>query len=209
MAKAGNELRIARDAKHNKKAFFSFIQKKRHEKEKGVQLLKAEARLAAKRAARAEAREIRMKELERQQKEIYQVQKKYYGLDTKFGDIEQWMEDSERYTHKSRRNTSASDEDERMSVGSRGSLRLECAVWLSCFCASKTSFVDLSLLNFFFVPCTIFKKKLLGEEEKFYKKGKFKNLNCPSTENSLFFCSVLQQSSFLNLLERVNAMEHF
>uniref|UniRef100_A0A8C0NXH7 LRR binding FLII interacting protein 1 n=1 Tax=Canis lupus familiaris TaxID=9615 RepID=A0A8C0NXH7_CANLF len=35
----------------------------------------AEARLAAKRAARAEAREIRMKELERQQKEIYQVQK--------------------------------------------------------------------------------------------------------------------------------------
>ncbi|XP_063569257.1 leucine-rich repeat flightless-interacting protein 1 isoform X47 [Pongo abelii] len=61
----------------------------------------AEARLAAKRAARAEAREIRMKELERQQKE----------------------EDSERYSRRSRRNTSASDEDERMSVGSRGSLR--------------------------------------------------------------------------------------
>ncbi|XP_064166473.1 golgin subfamily A member 4 isoform X24 [Anguilla rostrata] len=52
----------------------------------------AEARLAAKRAARAEAREIRMKELERQQKEIYQVQK-------------------------------VSDDEERMSVGSRGSLR--------------------------------------------------------------------------------------
>ncbi|XP_021103021.1 leucine-rich repeat flightless-interacting protein 1 isoform X7 [Heterocephalus glaber] len=67
----------------------------------------AEARLAAKRAARAEAREIRMKELERQQKEIYQVQK----------------EDSERYSHRSRRLTSASDEDERLSVGSRGSLR--------------------------------------------------------------------------------------
>ncbi|XP_066088798.1 leucine-rich repeat flightless-interacting protein 1 isoform X18 [Saccopteryx bilineata] len=83
----------------------------------------AEARLAAKRAARAEAREIRMRELERQQKEIYQVQKKYYGLDTKWGDIEQWMEDSERYSRRSRRNTSASDEDERMSVGSRGSLR--------------------------------------------------------------------------------------
>nr|XP_035162067.1 leucine-rich repeat flightless-interacting protein 1 isoform X44 [Callithrix jacchus] len=83
----------------------------------------AEARLAAKRAARAEAREIRMKELERQQKEIYQVQKKYYGLDSKWGDIEQWMEDSERYSRRSRRNTSASDEDERMSVGSRGSLR--------------------------------------------------------------------------------------
>ncbi|XP_043361646.1 leucine-rich repeat flightless-interacting protein 1 isoform X4 [Dermochelys coriacea] len=83
----------------------------------------AEARLAAKRAARAEAREIRMKELERQQKEIYQVQKKYYGLDTKWGDIEQWMEDSERYSRRSRRYASASDEDERMSVGSRGSLR--------------------------------------------------------------------------------------
>ncbi|XP_023577919.1 leucine-rich repeat flightless-interacting protein 1 isoform X19 [Octodon degus] len=83
----------------------------------------AEARLAAKRAARAEAREIRMKELERQQKEIYQVQKKYYGLDTKWGDIERWMEDSERYSRRSRRLASASDEDERLSVGSRGSLR--------------------------------------------------------------------------------------
>ncbi|CAB1415843.1 unnamed protein product [Pleuronectes platessa] len=48
----------------------------------------AEARLAAKRAARAEAREIRMKELERQQKEL-------------------------------------SDDDERMSVGSRGSVRVD------------------------------------------------------------------------------------
>ncbi|XP_064166479.1 golgin subfamily A member 4 isoform X29 [Anguilla rostrata] len=85
----------------------------------------AEARLAAKRAARAEAREIRMKELERQQKEIYQVQKKYYGLDNKWGDIEQWMEDSERYSRHSRRNTSVSDDEERMSVGSRGSLRVE------------------------------------------------------------------------------------
>ncbi|XP_039611835.1 uncharacterized protein LOC120531004 isoform X1 [Polypterus senegalus] len=83
----------------------------------------AEARLAAKRAARAEAREIRMKELERQQKEIYQVQKKYYGLDNKWGDIEQWMEDSEKYSRRARRNTSASDDEERMSVGSRGSLR--------------------------------------------------------------------------------------
>ncbi|XP_032412091.1 nestin-like isoform X5 [Xiphophorus hellerii] len=61
----------------------------------------AEARLAAKRAARAEAREIRMKELERQQKE----------------------EDSERYSRLSRRHTSISDDEERMSVGSRGSYR--------------------------------------------------------------------------------------
>ncbi|XP_075036457.1 leucine-rich repeat flightless-interacting protein 1 isoform X5 [Mixophyes fleayi] len=84
----------------------------------------AEARLAAKRAARAEAREIRMKELERQQKEIYQIQKKYYGLDAKWGDIEQWMEDSERYSHRPRRNLQASaDEDDLMSVTSRSSLR--------------------------------------------------------------------------------------
>ncbi|XP_073768813.1 leucine-rich repeat flightless-interacting protein 1 isoform X23 [Danio rerio] len=88
----------------------------------------AEARLAAKRAARAEAREIRMKELERQQKEIYQVQKKYYGLDNldnKWGDIEQWMEDSERYTRVSRRHASVSDDEERMSVGSRSNVRAD------------------------------------------------------------------------------------
>ncbi|XP_052420901.1 leucine-rich repeat flightless-interacting protein 2 isoform X24 [Carassius gibelio] len=88
----------------------------------------AEARLAAKRAARAEAREIRMRELERQQKEIYQVQKKYYGLDNldnKWGDIEQWMEDSERYTRVSRRHASVSDDEEQMSVGSRSNIRLD------------------------------------------------------------------------------------
>ncbi|XP_037136427.1 leucine-rich repeat flightless-interacting protein 1 isoform X12 [Syngnathus acus] len=92
----------------------------------------AEARLAAKRAARAEAREIRMRELERQQKEIFQVQKKYYGLnpkaddrsDSKWGDIEQWMEDSERYSRPSHTHT-LSDDDERMSAGSRGSARSE------------------------------------------------------------------------------------
>ncbi|XP_041432485.1 leucine-rich repeat flightless-interacting protein 1 isoform X17 [Xenopus laevis] len=83
----------------------------------------AEARLAAKRAARAEAREIRMKELERQQKEIYQVQKKYYGLDAKWGDIEQWMEDSERYSYRARRTQQGADDDDVMSVGSRSSLR--------------------------------------------------------------------------------------
>ncbi|XP_042562954.1 leucine-rich repeat flightless-interacting protein 2-like isoform X2 [Clupea harengus] len=83
----------------------------------------AEARLAAKRSARAEAREIRMKELERQQKEIYQVQKKYSGLDNKWGDIEQWMEESERYSRHTRRHASISDDEERMSVSSRGSIR--------------------------------------------------------------------------------------
>ncbi|KAK3543321.1 hypothetical protein QTP70_018080, partial [Hemibagrus guttatus] len=82
----------------------------------------AEARLAAKRAARAEAREIRMKELERQQKE------KYYGLenlDNKWGDIEQWMEDSERYTRHSQRHVSVSDDEECMSLGSRSNVPLD------------------------------------------------------------------------------------
>ncbi|XP_030407144.1 leucine-rich repeat flightless-interacting protein 2 isoform X1 [Gopherus evgoodei] len=51
----------------------------------------AEARLAAKRAARAEAREIRMRELERQQKEL-----SHRSYDRKWGRIQKWMEDSER-----------------------------------------------------------------------------------------------------------------
>ncbi|KAM8904918.1 leucine-rich repeat flightless-interacting protein 2 isoform 7-T7 [Spinachia spinachia] len=68
-----------------------------------MRVRQAEARLATRRAARAEARDIRMKELERQQKE----------------------EDSERYSRPSRRHASMSDDEERMSVGSRGSLRVE------------------------------------------------------------------------------------
>ncbi|XP_035480342.2 leucine-rich repeat flightless-interacting protein 2 isoform X13 [Scophthalmus maximus] len=83
----------------------------------------AEARLALKRAARAEARDIRMKELERRQKELFHSHKKSYGLDNKWDHIEQWMEDSERYSRLSRRHTSVSDDEEKMSVGSRGSFR--------------------------------------------------------------------------------------
>ncbi|XP_072009308.1 leucine-rich repeat flightless-interacting protein 2 isoform X17 [Engystomops pustulosus] len=58
----------------------------------------AEARLAAKRAARAEARDIRMRELERQQKELSH---RYH--DRKWGQIQKWMEDSDRarYSHRS------------------------------------------------------------------------------------------------------------
>ncbi|XP_037321229.2 leucine-rich repeat flightless-interacting protein 2 isoform X2 [Pungitius pungitius] len=55
---------------------------------------KAEARLAAKRAARAEARDIRMRELERQQKE-----RSYHtssSSNRKWGQIHQWMADSEK-----------------------------------------------------------------------------------------------------------------
>ncbi|XP_068092654.1 leucine-rich repeat flightless-interacting protein 2 isoform X12 [Hyperolius riggenbachi] len=58
----------------------------------------AEARLAAKRAARAEARDIRMRELERQQKEL-----SHRSHDRKWGQIQKWMEDSDRakYSHRS------------------------------------------------------------------------------------------------------------
>ncbi|XP_060036567.1 leucine-rich repeat flightless-interacting protein 2 isoform X9 [Erinaceus europaeus] len=58
----------------------------------------AEARLAAKRAARAEARDIRMRELERQQKEH-----SHHSYDRKWGQIQKWLEDSERarYSHRS------------------------------------------------------------------------------------------------------------
>ncbi|XP_065815312.1 leucine-rich repeat flightless-interacting protein 2 isoform X3 [Labrus bergylta] len=52
----------------------------------------AEARLAAKRAARAEARDIRMRELERQQKEL----SLHSASSRKWGQIHQWMAETER-----------------------------------------------------------------------------------------------------------------
>ncbi|XP_064299953.1 leucine-rich repeat flightless-interacting protein 2 isoform X3 [Phalacrocorax carbo] len=79
----------------------------------------AEARLAAKRAARAEARDIRMRELERQQKEFSQ-----HSYDRKWAHIQKWMEDSERarYSHRSSRHSylydSAKDRSTRHSVPS-------------------------------------------------------------------------------------------
>lgn len=45
-----------------------------------VYILQAEARLAAKRQARAEAREIRMRELERQQREAEETSDKVYDM---------------------------------------------------------------------------------------------------------------------------------
>ncbi|CAN0383583.1 unnamed protein product [Lampetra planeri] len=69
----------------------------------------AEARLAAKRAARAEAREFRMRDLEKQQKEMFQVQKKQGQADSSFGHIQQWMEDSERYSRRRRWATVCND----------------------------------------------------------------------------------------------------
>ncbi|KAM9726290.1 leucine-rich repeat flightless-interacting protein 2 isoform 1-T1 [Menidia menidia] len=54
----------------------------------------AEARLAAKRAARAEARDIRMRELERQQKELSYHSSS--GGNKKWGQIHQWMAETEK-----------------------------------------------------------------------------------------------------------------
>ncbi|XP_066546548.1 leucine-rich repeat flightless-interacting protein 2 isoform X6 [Amia ocellicauda] len=80
----------------------------------------AEARLAAKRAARAEARDIRMKELERQQKEHSR-----HSSDRKWGQIHQWMEDTEKakYGYKSSGRHHRGADDDVKSVRSVGSYR--------------------------------------------------------------------------------------
>ncbi|XP_059827119.1 leucine-rich repeat flightless-interacting protein 2 isoform X2 [Hypanus sabinus] len=79
----------------------------------------AEARLAAKRAARAEARDIRMKELERQQKEIY------HSSDRKWGEIHQWMENAERAKHSIRPHRHHLAANDALSVRSYSSPRLD------------------------------------------------------------------------------------
>ncbi|XP_019900655.2 leucine-rich repeat flightless-interacting protein 2 isoform X11 [Esox lucius] len=58
----------------------------------------AEARLAAKRAARAEARDIRMRELERQQKELSSHRSSASSRKS-WGSIHQWMADTEKAQH--------------------------------------------------------------------------------------------------------------
>ncbi|XP_045654222.1 leucine-rich repeat flightless-interacting protein 2 isoform X10 [Ursus americanus] len=80
----------------------------------------AEARLAAKRAARAEARDIRMRELERQQKEH-----SHYSFDRKWGQIQKWLEDSERarYSHRSSHHRPYLGVEDALSLRSLGSHR--------------------------------------------------------------------------------------
>nr|XP_040145936.1 leucine-rich repeat flightless-interacting protein 2 isoform X9 [Ictidomys tridecemlineatus] len=80
----------------------------------------AEARLAAKRAARAEARDIRMRELERQQKEH-----SHHSFDKKWGQIHKWLEDSERarYSHRSSHHRSYLGVEDTLSFRSPGSHR--------------------------------------------------------------------------------------
>ncbi|XP_073079760.1 leucine-rich repeat flightless-interacting protein 2 isoform X24 [Manis javanica] len=80
----------------------------------------AEARLAAKRAARAEARDIRMRELERQQKEH-----SHYSFDRKWGQIQKWLEDSERarYSHRASHHRPYLGVEDALSTRSLGSHR--------------------------------------------------------------------------------------
>ncbi|XP_058146789.1 leucine-rich repeat flightless-interacting protein 2 isoform X3 [Dasypus novemcinctus] len=82
----------------------------------------AEARLAAKRAARAEARDIRMRELERQQKEH-----SHHSFDRKWGQIHKWLEDSERarYSHRSSHRRPYLGVEDTMSIRSLGSHRYD------------------------------------------------------------------------------------
>ncbi|XP_073729684.1 leucine-rich repeat flightless-interacting protein 2 isoform X6 [Misgurnus anguillicaudatus] len=83
----------------------------------------AEARLAAKRAARAEARDIRMKELERQQKE--QSYHHHSSSSRKWGQIHQWMADADkaRHGHHSSSHSRRALNDDTASVRSVGSYR--------------------------------------------------------------------------------------
>ncbi|XP_031200138.1 leucine-rich repeat flightless-interacting protein 2 isoform X15 [Mastomys coucha] len=80
----------------------------------------AEARLAAKRAARAEARDIRMRELERQQREP-----SHHSFDRKWGEIHKWLEDSERarYSHRSAHRRPYLGVEDTLSLRSLGSHR--------------------------------------------------------------------------------------
>ncbi|XP_019502710.1 PREDICTED: leucine-rich repeat flightless-interacting protein 2 isoform X9 [Hipposideros armiger] len=80
----------------------------------------AEARLAAKRAARAEARDIRMRELERQQKEH-----SHHTFDRKWGQIHKWLEDSDRakYSHRSSHHRPYLGIEDALSLRSLGSHR--------------------------------------------------------------------------------------
>ncbi|XP_024612090.1 leucine-rich repeat flightless-interacting protein 2 [Neophocaena asiaeorientalis asiaeorientalis] len=82
----------------------------------------AEARLAAKRAARAEARDIRMRELERQQKEH-----SYHSFDRKWGQIQKWLDELERarYSHRSSHRRPSLGVEDALSIRSLGSHRYD------------------------------------------------------------------------------------
>ncbi|XP_035848399.1 leucine-rich repeat flightless-interacting protein 2 isoform X6 [Sander lucioperca] len=107
----------------------------------------AEARLAAKRAARAEARDIRMRELERQQKER-SYQSSSSSSNRKWGQIHQWMADSEKARGSSSSSISSSRhrrglDDDVMSVRSYRSDGLSTSSTLKTSRSTSSVYNDL------------------------------------------------------------------
>uniref|UniRef100_G3N9Y3 Leucine rich repeat (in FLII) interacting protein 1a n=1 Tax=Gasterosteus aculeatus TaxID=69293 RepID=G3N9Y3_GASAC len=131
----------------------------------------AEARLAAKRAARAEAREIRMKELERQQKEL-------------------------------------SDDDERMSVGSRGSVRgsraasaLTAATLTSVGGTSSRRGSGETAIAIDAETSIREIKDALGEVEEKYRKAMVSNAQLDNEKNNLMYQVDTLKDSLMELEE--------
>ncbi|XDB62633.1 hypothetical protein AB1E18_015976 [Capra hircus] len=113
----------------------------------------AEARLAAKRAARAEARDIRMRELERQQKEH-----SHHSFDRKWGQIQKWLEESERarYSHRSSHRRPSLGVEDALSIRSLGSHRYD---------ALKDRSSRLSSLNYSYSHSYGMKKRSAGSHK--------------------------------------------
>ncbi|CAM9269140.1 unnamed protein product [Lampetra fluviatilis] len=85
--------------------------------------VEAEARLATKRAARAEAREIRLRELERQKRREYRRE-----WESKSGDVNRWVDDAEKHHRRQRRQqqvrvAAAADDDDADQFNVRGQIR--------------------------------------------------------------------------------------
>ncbi|XP_067382428.1 leucine-rich repeat flightless-interacting protein 2 isoform X9 [Channa argus] len=112
----------------------------------------AEARLAAKRAARAEARDIRMRELERQQKEL-----SYHSSSSsnrKWGQIHQWMADTEKARGSS--SSRASSRHRRVCI-SPSYFLFVCLYFLSSFCFNPSvNLTSLMFLSVWFSAVTLF-----------------------------------------------------
>nr|XP_013011757.1 leucine-rich repeat flightless-interacting protein 2 isoform X8 [Cavia porcellus] len=122
----------------------------------------AEARLAAKRAARAEARDIRMRELERQQKEH-----SHHPFDQKWGQIHKWLEDSERarYSHQSSHLRPYLEAENTMSLRSRGSHRQLSPFFETHYSTIKDKSSRISSLNHLHSPSYGMKKRSFGSHK--------------------------------------------
>ncbi|XP_061140908.1 leucine-rich repeat flightless-interacting protein 2 isoform X14 [Syngnathus typhle] len=108
----------------------------------------AEARLAAKRAARAEARDIRMRELERQQKEL-SYRSSSSSSSRKWGQIHQWMADSEKARASSSSRSSSRHRGLDNDVMSVRSYRVRTLLTLKNQHLPKTVLLGNGLLNIF------------------------------------------------------------